>query len=395
MHQRWIVLWIMVGVRIAIGFQFQAVASVSHHLIGEFSLNFAEIGTMVGLYLLPGIAFALPGGMIGHKFGERRTIIVGLALMTVGGVVSAVGKDVALLWTGRAVCGAGVVMLFIMMTKTIGDWFAGRQLFLAMSIFLNGWPVGMGIALLTQGWLAEHFGWRTVFLISSGICAAALLTMVALYPRRDAAEHKAAAAAFRLRLGLSNRELLMVSIAGILWTLNNSTQSVVQAFGSSFLESRGIPRLTADQLLSLNVWLSIIGVPFGGWIISRYGRPNFFMNASFVAGALVILFVALGGGAGFLFALLGCVIFFGAAVIVTLPAEATQPHNRVAGFGVFYFWWFAGMALLPPIGGWTRDISGDPAAPLYFAAGIDLACVLLLFWFRAMQRRAPASLAIR
>jgi hypothetical protein len=36
---------------------------------------------------LPGIVIALPGGMLGQRFGAKRVVLAGLALMAIGGAV--------------------------------------------------------------------------------------------------------------------------------------------------------------------------------------------------------------------------------------------------------------------------------------------------------------------
>ena len=45
------------------------------------------LGLLIGLYMLPGIVIALPGGMLGQRFGAKRVVLVGLALMTIGGAL--------------------------------------------------------------------------------------------------------------------------------------------------------------------------------------------------------------------------------------------------------------------------------------------------------------------
>src|SRR5471032_2321492 len=123
------------------GFQFQAVASVSPFLVDEFGIDYASVGTLIGLYLLPGIVLALPGGWLGRRFGKKRMVLGGLALMEVGGVVSAIGTSYAMLVAGRLITGVGVVLQFVLMTKMLADWFKDRELIFAMSLYLNGWPV--------------------------------------------------------------------------------------------------------------------------------------------------------------------------------------------------------------------------------------------------------------
>ena len=92
---RWKVLWMLVIVRVAMGYQFQAAASAAPWLIGEFAIDYATVGSLVGFYTLPGILVALPGGYIARRIGEKNLLLGGLALMTVGGAVSAIGGEFA------------------------------------------------------------------------------------------------------------------------------------------------------------------------------------------------------------------------------------------------------------------------------------------------------------
>ena len=61
---RWGILAILFTVRAVMGFQFQSIASVSTFLVDDLGIEFAEIGILVGLYLLPGIVLAYPSGAL-------------------------------------------------------------------------------------------------------------------------------------------------------------------------------------------------------------------------------------------------------------------------------------------------------------------------------------------
>ena len=75
------------------GFQFQSVASVTPFLIDDLGLSYLQIGTLIGLFMLPGALFALPGGLLGKRFGDKRVCAIGLALMVVGGILVQVGVN--------------------------------------------------------------------------------------------------------------------------------------------------------------------------------------------------------------------------------------------------------------------------------------------------------------
>src|ERR1700712_3813698 len=85
---RWIALALIFLARLALAFQFQSVGSVAPFLVHDFGIGFVQVGTLVGLYLLPGAFIAIPGGMVGRRFGDKRVVLVGLVLMIAGGVVA-------------------------------------------------------------------------------------------------------------------------------------------------------------------------------------------------------------------------------------------------------------------------------------------------------------------
>ena len=93
MANRWAALAIVFVTRTSMGFQFQSVAAVAPLMVGELHLTWVQLGSLIGLYMLPGAVFALPGGVLGQRFGDRRTVIASLALMVAGGLVTAVAHS--------------------------------------------------------------------------------------------------------------------------------------------------------------------------------------------------------------------------------------------------------------------------------------------------------------
>jgi hypothetical protein len=89
--------------------------------------------------------------------------------------------------------------------------------------------------------------------------------------------------------------------------------------------------------------------------------------------------------------LVGAMAGLPAGPIMVLPGEVLRPHNRAAGMGVFFTWYYAGMALLTSIAGILRDIIGIAGAPLFFAAGLEFAALAVLVVLRLLQRRYKAS----
>ena len=76
MEDRWKALAVLTVARTSLGFQVQSVGSISPVLLADLGLNFADLGTLIGLYFLPGIALTIPAGMFGKWFGDKRVVLL-------------------------------------------------------------------------------------------------------------------------------------------------------------------------------------------------------------------------------------------------------------------------------------------------------------------------------
>jgi MFS family permease len=87
--------------------------------------------------------------------------------MIIGGIVTGLAEDFDVLALGRIVCGVGAAFLFVLLTKMLTDWFADKELFLAMSLFILGWPVGIAAAQAFQVPIAEKTSWNSIFFLAA------------------------------------------------------------------------------------------------------------------------------------------------------------------------------------------------------------------------------------
>jgi MFS family permease len=136
LNKRWGILAVLFIVRAAMAVQFQSLGAVAPLLSSELGFSIADVGILIGLYFAPGIALALPGGAIGQRFGDKATVIGALALMLAGGVLMALAPSWPLQIAGRLAAGAGAVMMSVVLTKMLTDWFAGNETATAMATSL-------------------------------------------------------------------------------------------------------------------------------------------------------------------------------------------------------------------------------------------------------------------
>jgi MFS family permease len=378
MANRWVALALVFLTRTSMGFQFQSVASVAPLMIADLGLSYTQFGWVFGLYMLPGAFFALPGGVLGQRFGERRMVVAGLALMVAGGVLTAGAGGFGTAVTGRVVSGIGAVVMNILLAKMVADWFAGKELSTAMAVMLTSWPVGLGLAAATLGGVAAGRSWRTAVVITALAAGLGLLLML-LYrnaPGVAAGTTRAALRVHDLRLSVS---------AGFAWGCFNASLVAIIAFGPGLLLARGTPLADAGRVVSLAIWVTMLSVPLGGLITDKLGRPTLLIVTGSLVAAGVTLLIPVLGNAVLAFCLVGLAIGAPPGGLMALLPRALPAERLTAGFGVFYTVFYVMMAATQPAAGLVRDVVGDPAAPIVFAAAVMAATAIGLAIFRRIE----------
>ena len=378
---RWLMLAVLFLARTAMALQFQTVASVGPFLMDALAIDFASLGALIGLYLLPGIAIALPGGMLAQRFGAKRVVLAGLALMAIGGVVMGLSGSFAAAAAGRLISGTGAVLLTVQVAKMVTDWFAGREIVTAMAIAISSWPFGLAVGLVVYGPLAERVGWSAIMHLGALSALVAFMLIALLY--REPSGTPAPASA-RFTLNLTRREWLLVMTAGAMWGLYNVAYIVLISFAPELFTVRGWSFAEASSIVSLIGWVLIPSVPLSGFLIERFGRPTLFMIAGFAVTAAALIVLPFTDMPLAAFTVVALAVGVPAGLIMALPAQVLRPESRGSGMGVFFTCYFVAMGVLPGAAGLMRDISGSPATPALFAAAMVLLCMLALALFRAV-----------
>jgi MFS family permease len=387
MRERWLVLAVLTFARTAMGFQFQSIAAVSPFLLDHFQMSYAALGTLIGLYLLPGVAVAVPGGMLAQRFGDKNIVCIGLAAMAFGGALMGAAGGTTTLSAGRIISGAGAVLLNVLVTKMVTDWFQGREIVTALGILITSWPLGIAIALVVLPALTHAYPWPATMYVTAAVCAAALALVAAFYraPMSGRTSEPASTA------NLNAREFGLATLAGLVWTFYNIGFIVVLAFGPEFLIAAGHDAAAASAVVSTVSWVIIPALPLGAWLSERIGRPDVTMIACFVLATLTIWFVASAGPSILPFVAMGLLFGPPGGLIMALPGEAARTERRAIVMGIYFTCYYAGMGVLPALAGYARDVTGNAAAPLWFAGAMLIIASLMLLQFRFVQSRLPRS----
>ena len=362
------------------GFQFQSVAAVSPLISADLGLDKSQLGWLIGLYLLPGIAIALPGGLLGARFGDKRLVLVGLGLMSAGGLWLSLADSFYEATAARITSGVGAVTLNVLVTKMVADMFEGRERFLAMSILINSWPIGIGLALLVIGPLSEVSSWHLGVLSSAVMAAVGFLTVLTFYRAPMGSEPPAPASGVGLG-SLTGKEWQLLLISSLPWMLYNAAFQIEISFLPSIFVASGYGIKDAGSLVAVNAVLFVVGVQAGGILLKQARRPDLVCYFAIVAWCISLLLLTSNTDPLPWLILGGLVGGIPAAALVSLPTEFLAAASRSAGMGIFYTVYYLGCAILPGFAGRVYDLHGGRSA-LWMAAGAAFVAVPILWLFR-------------
>lgn len=365
--------------RIAFGFQVQTIASLGPMLIASMGIELATLGTLMGVYLLPGVFVAIPYGFLGRRYGERDVAAFGFAAMTLGSLICAMAGGPVGLGAGRLVAGFGAVSLTVLQGKIASDRFHGSRFTLAMGVLVAGFPIGIGIAQLTQTRLADAFGWPAAFVAGGAISAAALALLLATW-------HEADRDRVRTLRWPSRHECLLVVVSGLIWTFYNAGYFNFLAYMPTYLAFHGHPRWEANLVLSLATWGNLPAILLGAALANRIGATPVFLigSALGVTSVAGVYFLDLPLLWGLMF---GTVASLHAGIVVALGTLSARPENRAVGMSLFYTTYYVGGFLVPPLCGKAADLAGDPAGAFLCAGAISSLAVPFYFLHRRLARR--------
>ncbi len=195
---RWVVLGVIIVASFVAYILRTNVSIVGEAMMLDLGMNEYQLGLVFSAFAAGYAIFQFPGGMIGDRFGPRRTIAAIAIAWTVLTVATAlipgsgtwsIAWTVGALMLARFLIGAANGPFFpVTIGGTIERWFPASQWGLPNGLSSTGLTLGAAMTAPLVAWLMESFGWRNALLIvaPAGLVAAlAYWTLVT----DDPAEH--------------------------------------------------------------------------------------------------------------------------------------------------------------------------------------------------------------
>lgn len=171
-------------------------ASVFTPLKADLHLSDEQLGTLQSAFTWGYFLTAPIFGYLGDRVPRRWLIAAGVAVWSVGTLMSGHASAITSLMIFRVLVGFGEASFGTISPSWIADLFPRVRRNNAISVFYLAIPVGSALGYVIGGTVAAHYGWRAAFLWVGypGIALAALLFLLR-EPRRGASDQEKAAPA--------------------------------------------------------------------------------------------------------------------------------------------------------------------------------------------------------
>jgi DHA1 family inner membrane transport protein len=353
----------------------------------DLGLGLIGAGWVVSLLNAIGAAAGALTGLVADRFGRRRIVLLGLALLASGSALGGLAPNGAALLAARFLEGVGMISVVVSVGALLTEVAAPADQGLIVGSWAIYLPVGMGSMLLLAP-LVLGFGWRVLWL---GNAALLLALMVAL-----AAVTRGVGAAPAIRRRLADLEPVVARpgpwLLGLIFACYTLQWMAVMAWLPSYAaESLGLGAGVAALATAGVVLINAPGCFMGGVLVHR-GVPRWLlvvialvtMAASaigffsdtlppLIRYLLVAAFSAVGG-------------LLPAALLAAAPAHAPSPRDVAAVNGMINQGANLGTFGGPPLAAAIVSLAGSwaaaaPLLPIMAALGIGLALAL-----RAVER---------
>jgi EmrB/QacA subfamily drug resistance transporter len=185
-------------------------------IMAHFQVPLSSTVWVVTLYVVTFAVLMPVCGYLGDLFGQRRLYLWGMGLFTLAQLASGLAPSFAWLLGSRLLLGIGIAptlpAVMALITRTFAPGERGRAM--GLWALVNGAAHALGPPL--SGFLTQHAGWRSVFLVSLPLCFLNLI-LVAWRVPPDGKQRAP-------RFDLPGAAALTVTALGLMLALTQSTR---------------------------------------------------------------------------------------------------------------------------------------------------------------------------
>jgi MFS transporter, ACS family, D-galactonate transporter len=388
------VRWVMLGTVsmgvVALTVNWFDIAVAFTPIGAEFHVGLGSLTFLISAFIVGYGITHIPAGMLATAIGMKKTLVLGLLVQGLAGIMSGLSHSYTELAVFRVASGIGGSVFATVGFAAVVVWFRGKDVTLALGMFGGAaFSAGVAFALYVWVYVQRATSWHTSLVLGGVFELAVMLATVVAFRVPDGSEVLGGARfdLAALRDCLASRDLWIYGVAllggyGAYFTTS-------QLFAGYATLDRHLAPSTGGLLAAL---IALAGIPasvLGGYWADRSGNLRAFIVGSLITVAALlalipvvptpVLFV-LGIGIGF-------ATIFGFAAWSAVPARVCSIKQEHIGTATGL------MLTLAAVGGFFVPIIFGHLVPRtsYDTGWVFLAVVSVAFALVGLAGRNPAT----
>ena len=390
----WLILIIVFLCSVVPAMAQMKVPPLARWLFQAYHLDGASFGLMMSSFTIIGIFLALPAAWICRGLGLKKTMIISMISVIIGGLVEVISPSYEVLLIGRLVEGVGLGLVGVAAPACVSVWFPLERRGTALGIWSAWMPVGIVLIYNIAPAIANSFGYLAVFWMVIVLAVVSLCLFVVFFknPTGKSADF-GIEGTFKQSLGLlKNKYIWMLGGVFFLYSIVNG--GVINTYYNTFLETSSwqMSSQTASSMTSIATAIGIFISPAIGIISDKFSPDRKWIP---LAASFALLFIA------YLFAWdesqISAIWFFiiAAGVANAAISGASRPlgpylmggtaMGATVSMAFLLFGQNLGRTIGSPVFGALYDAVGWSTASAYFVLPCIILAIVLCFFLRSKK----------
>jgi ACS family D-galactonate transporter-like MFS transporter len=359
-------------------------------LIGaEFKVGLGSLSYLISLYIVGYGLTHIPGGMLATAIGMKKTLVLGLLVQGLAGIMSGLSYSYTELAFFRVVSGIGGSVFVAVGTAAVVVWFREQDVTLALGI-TGGAAFSAGAAFALYAWLyvQRATSWHTSLILAGVFELLVMLVTIMVFQIPEGRQSLGGISFDRtaVRAVLASRDLWVYGVA--IFGGYGAYFTTTQLFSEYVTADRHFDPTAGGLLAALIALAGIPGSLLGGYCADRSSNLRMFVVGPLIlVAALLALIPAVPASALWVLGIgIGFFLIFGFAAWLAVPARVCDIDHQYIGTATGL------MLTLAAIGGFFIPIGFGRLVPrTSFDTGwILLATASLTFALLGLIGRNPA-----
>ncbi|MGE5379395.1 MAG: MFS transporter [Candidatus Saccharibacteria bacterium] len=353
----------------------------------SFGVSLALVGLLISAFAVARVLLDIPAGMFSARFGMRRFMLIGLAIIAGSSIAAGLAPDYFTLLIARILEGVGSAMYttvsITMVAKLAPRQSRGTHLSFYLSMFLLGTALGPAIG----GTMSYYFGLNAPFLVY-GLCAAAsfILVYFLISEVRAAPGETERITLRQLARLVTSYDIISINLGTIaVFIVRQGILNTIVPIYALYNLDVGAELL--GIILTLSAAANLATMVIAGRLTDLYGRKPFMIVSLLLLATLVAMLPFVGDVIGLTLVLLAMGLSIGlTGPIAAWVSDVTPPKEIGAAMGLFRTMGDIGFVVAPVT---LAALAGEAGGKVGLLPFMVASLVIIIFSIPLLRTKDP------